>query len=277
MEKKILITGRNGFIGRNLFDYLNNKKYIVSPAKRDTNKKDLFSIIKNSDVVIHTAAITNPFDKEIWKVNLDYTNLIVRVCKKLDKKLIYISTQNVLFGTDTYSKTKRLSEKLVKTLKSYVILRPTIVYGKNEDRYISNLINLIKKSPLIPIIGDGKNKIQPLYLNDLIKIIEFCINKNVNGVYLIAGKSIITYNDLINQIINILKFNRLKVHIPIVLLKPIAYILQNISKKPFITTVQLENIKKDLVFDTDQIQKFFKINLTNLEEGLNNLLKNGKK
>ncbi len=277
MEKKILITGRNGFIGRNLFDYLNNKKYIVSPAKRDTNKKDLFSIIKNSDVVIHTAAITNPFDKEIWKVNLDYTNLIVRVCKKLDKKLIYISTQNVLFGTDTYSKTKRLSEKLVKTLKSYVILRPTIVYGKNEDRYISNLINLIKKSPLIPIIGDGKNKIQPLYLNDLIKIIEFCINKNVNGVYLIAGKSIITYNDLINQIINILKVNRLKVHIPIVLLKPIAYILQNISKKPFITTVQLENIKKDLVFDTDQIQKFFKINLTNLEEGLNNLLKNGKK
>jgi len=277
MVKNVLITGCNGYLARNLINHLGNKKYKITCVGRNSDidlhdRDKLKNAIKNSHAIVHLASIINPFDKYIWEINVNYTKFLVNEVKKYNKKFIYISTQNVLFGNDNYSESKRRAEKLVKTLKNYVILRPTIIYGKNENKYIGKLINLIKKSFFVPIIGDGNYKLQPIYVLDLVKIIEHCINKNIKGIYLIAGDSIITYNELVDLIIKKLNLSRLKFYIPIFMLKPFAFLFETFSDKPLITNVQLNNIKINQDYDTNLIKKLFKINLKKIEQGLDEVI-----
>ena len=179
-------------------------------------------LIKDCDIIIHLASIINPFDKNIWDINVKYTRFLVEEAKRFNKRFIYISTQNVLFGKDAYSETKRHAEDIVKTLKNYVILRPTIIYGRDDERYIGKLIKVVKSYLIIPIIGNGKNRLQPIYIDDLIEIIETCINKKIKGIYLIAGGSVVTYNQLIDLIIKRLRLNRIKIRIPKLMIKPLA-------------------------------------------------------
>lgn len=232
MPKKILITGCGGFVGLNLVRQLDIKKYRITCVSRkidDKNavscydKKSIKEAIKSSDVVIHLAAITNPFDRDIWKINVDYTRFLVGEAKKYNKRFVYISTQNVLFGKDNYSNTKRKAEDMVKTLKDFVILRPAVVYGKEGGRYIERLVKIVKNCPVVPIIGDGRNMLQPVYLGDLVKIIENCINSKVRGIFLVAGQSAVTYNELVDLIIKKLKVKRLKIHVPVFIIKPFPH------------------------------------------------------
>lgn len=274
MIKNVLITGCNGYVAKNLIGYLKKGKYSVKCIGRNDikNIEKVKNAIKNSRTIVHLASIINPFDKNIWKINVNYTKFLVDESKKYNKRFIYISTQNVLFGNDNYSKSKRKAEKLVKTLKNYVILRPTIIYGKDENKYIGKLINLIKKSFFVPIIGDGDYKLQPIYILDLVKIIEHCINKNIKGIYLIAGDSIITYNELVGLIIKKLNLSRLKFYIPIFILRPFAFLFETLLNKPLITNVQLDNIKVNQDYDTGLIKKVFKTKLKNIEQGLNDVI-----
>lgn len=277
MKKTILVTGCNGYVASNLIKHLKNKYNIVcfGRSKDSIDLHDYERIskeIKKCYSIVHLAAVTNPFDKNIWKINFEYTKFLVNEAKKFNKKFIYLSTQNVLFGKDNYSITKRESEKLIKKLNNYVILRPTIIYGKGENKYIGKLINLIKTFRIIPIIGNGKNILQPIYINDLIKIIEFSIKNNIKGIFLIAGKSKISYNNLIEIITKKLKLTSLKIHIPILFLRPFAFLFENFFINPLITNIQLDNIKINQGYDIDLIEKTFKINLKTIEYGLNEII-----
>ena len=273
MAKYILITGCNGFVGSNLVKYLHSKKYKINCIERNFDKNKIEGMVKNSNVIIHLAAIINPFDKDIWNINVNYTKFLVEMTKKYNRNFIYLSTQNVLFGKDNYSRTKFQAENIVRTLKDFVILRPTIIYGKNESRYIGKLIKIIKKSPVIPILGSGKYKLQPIHIGDLIKIIEYCIKNKIRGIFLVAGKSRIAYNELIDLIIKKLRLKRMKLYMPIFFIRPFAYLFQNLLKNPPVTTVQLDNIKVDQVYDTNIIEKTFNIKLKNIEDGIDLLIK----
>ena len=138
MTKTVLITGCNGFISYNVIKFLKEKFKVLCVGrsnKADINfydKEKIKKMIKNSDVIVHLAAITNPFDKNIEEINVNYTKFLVDESKKFNKRFIYLSSQNVLFGKDKYSLTKKRAEDLVKELKNFVILRPTIIYGKKE-------------------------------------------------------------------------------------------------------------------------------------------------
>jgi len=282
MTKTVLITGCNGFISYNVIKFLKEKFKVLCVGrsnKADINfydKEKIKKMIKNSDVIVHLAAITNPFDKNIEEINVNYTKFLVDESKKFNKRFIYLSSQNVLFGKDKYSLTKKRAEDLVKELKNFVILRPTIIYGKKENKYIGKLIKTIKKYPVIPIIGNGKYKIQPIYIEDLTKIILHCVNKKITGVFLVAGSSRITYTELVDLIINKFKLKRLKINIPIFLLKPLAYLFQNLLKNPPITAIQLENIKINQDYDINNIKKVFKINPLTIGKGLSIIIENEK-
>jgi NADH dehydrogenase len=278
MKKTILITGCNGYVASNLIEYLRNKYKIISIGRSNNqinidNYNQVSESIKKSNIIIHLASIINPFDRDIFKINVDYTKFLVDKAKKYNKKFIYLSTQNVLFGKDNYSKSKKEAEKLVKILKNHVILRPTVIYGKNEKRYIGKLITFIKKSFFVPIIGNGKNKLQPIYIDDLIKIIEFCIDRNIKGTFLTPGGSVISYENLIDLIIKELKIKRIKFYLPILIIKPFAFLFQNLFKNPPITTIQLQNLKINKTYNIKKLQKIFNIKLKNINEGISTILK----
>ena len=164
--KKILITGGSGLLGQ----YINieaNKFFELltlfnsnvgncnnfNNANADIKNFKLIKKIFNSfkpDVVIHTAAITNPIpqpgqsSKEIYETNVNATKNIAKLCRQFNAKLIYTSTDLVYAGyrgsmlsedaklipASLYAETKLVAEaKIKETFENYLILRTALLYG----------------------------------------------------------------------------------------------------------------------------------------------------
>ena len=219
---RLIITGPNGFIAKNIIKKLNKKNEIILL----TNKKLKFSYLKkykkfkfdlakklipklSCDILIHTAAIT-PQKKHSFK---DYNNVnflslkeIIRKIK-IKKKIIFFSTSDIyknqnkkkdlkenlnidLAKMDNYAKSKYKSELYLKKLnkKKYpfekIILRLPGVVGKgNHENFISSVIKSVIKNTKIIFFGKN-NKFNNIYhVDTLSNLIGVLIKINMDKNY----------------------------------------------------------------------------------------------
>ena len=175
----ILITGSNGFVGKNLFYFLKQKKNInIFNFDKSKSNKDLLFFLKKSDLIIHTAGVNRSKKKKDFKKNNeDLTNLI---CSNLTHKQKIIFTSSIQAKIkNTYGISKNNCEKIIKKQSvvkkfSYVILKIPNVFGKwskpNYNSVIATFCFNIPRNKKITI--DNPNKIIKLiYIDDLINIL----------------------------------------------------------------------------------------------------------
>jgi dTDP-4-dehydrorhamnose reductase len=164
--KKVLITGGSGLLGQHLNLSTSKNFTILTTYKNNVGncnnfpssyidvlqKQEVEKIFKEftPEVVIHTAAITNPVpkenqsDKDYFETNVKATENIAQLCQKYDSKFIYISTDLVYAGyresflkedaklipASLYAETKLVGEMKVKeSTDNYLILRTALLYG----------------------------------------------------------------------------------------------------------------------------------------------------
>lgn len=234
-RKTILITGATGFIGRHLLRAFRTtslqrqyriiclvRKPISSPFVLGSleEKDTLLRATKNVDCVIHLASQTRTSDE-----NLNYiTNVLgmknlIEVCKENKvKRFIYSGTVNAdFFKRGAYGESKRQAEELLKASGlDYVILKLNMVYGVGDSN-LSKTITLIKKFPILPVIGDGEKKMQPVHVDDVVSVILQCLKVKTfsTRVYNVAGPSSMTFNEYLQIILNVLRLRRVIIHVPI--------------------------------------------------------------
>jgi len=287
--KKLLITGGSGFIGKNLVDRLAKKYEILCVVKDPSYNKSGIKIIHGDitdanfircamdkiDVVVHLAAIIDTSDENIVKINVDYTRLLVEVAKASKvRKFIFISTENVLYDfKDAYSSTKRIAEKIVKeSFKNYLILRPTVVYGRYEKRYVKKLVDISKKYKVLPVPGDGKKLFQPVYVDDVVKCIENGIKYDIRGEYIVAGPSKISYDYFTKMVLKLAGIKCVVFHIPTLMLKVANYWNTKVFKIG-IPGFQVKSLEIDKVYDISKSTKVLKYNPTPLNVGMKKTFK----
>jgi len=187
LTSRIVITGANGFIARNLRRFLNEKKIAtICIARRNfRNYKSEIKIIstefshipisklKNSNSLIHLIGIgKETLENSYQSTNIELTEKIIRLCKKAKiKKIIYNSGLGVSKETtSSYFISKLKAEQLiVNSGLDYTIFRPSYILG-TDDLLSQNLKKQIKKGSII-IPGSGNYKLQPISVNDVVKII----------------------------------------------------------------------------------------------------------
>ncbi len=262
---KILITGSTGNVGKVLRACLTKEGYSLS-CLTNGNKKfndevvgdlndydSLVNATKKIDVVIHLAGLLKGNKKLLNQVNIQGTKNLIQACEKNNvKKIIFISSLDIKFKTD-YGISKLKAEEVIKNSKlNYVILRPSALYGQGFKTGINSLIKLVKKSPIFPIPGSGKNLYQPLYVKDLILLIKQIIDKNEfnNKSYFIGGKEIISFNVLIILISKLLNKRTIKIHLPI----------------------KSKNFYFDKICDNKEIKKDFEFNPISIKEGIEKIV-----
>lgn len=202
MKKNILITGGSGFIGQNFKERFSSKYSIYSPTHQDlelTEEKQVEGFFKKNkiDAVIHCANIGGTRNtiqlSDIVSVNLRmFLNLLKskRYYKKMiflgsgaeyDKRQALVKVKETDFDisvpVDDYGFYKYVCSRLIEREKNIVNLRLFGIYGKYEDyslRFISNAI--VKNLLLIPIDINQNVFFDYLYINDLIRIIDYFIN-----------------------------------------------------------------------------------------------------
>jgi NADH dehydrogenase len=215
---QVVVTGASGFVATNIRKYLSdNKVKLISVSRKNFKKfknetkvitknyddKILLSILNNSDALIHLVGIgKQTIDSDYNLVNTEFTKKIINLCKKSKiKKIIYASGLGVSKNTTLgYFISKYKAEKhIINSNLDYTIFRPSYIVGKG-DLFTKYLKRQIKKGQ-IQIPGSGDYSIQPIYIDDVSKIIfNTLTNKKFSKVILdLVGSESITYEKYVKE------------------------------------------------------------------------------
>ena len=230
--KKILITGYDGFIGRNLINALKGYRLIGVGLKNENLVDEHLSWseideLNNVDCIIHLAGKahysgSNKNFKEYYDVNFGLTKQIVNVFVKSNAaKFIYFSSvaaitdslqsdeilTEAIFANPTthYGKSKLAAENYIndQTLpegKQVYILRPSMVHGPGNKGNLPMLFKYIQKGFPWPF-GAYKNNRTFTYIGNLIFIIQQLIERNIEqGTYQVVDDEAVSTNDLVQII-----------------------------------------------------------------------------
>ena len=130
------------------------------------------------------------------------TQIMFRAAKRAGvKKIVHISITNPSIDSPLeYFHGKAILEKaLVESGISYSILRPAVLFGK-EDILINNIAWGLRHLPIFGVFGDGKYKLQPIYVEDLADLAVLHGKEHANTVINAIGPETFTYLDLVKKI-----------------------------------------------------------------------------
>lgn len=225
---KVLVTGIAGQLGHDVMNELHKRGYEgvgsdIAPqysgaddgtavTKMDyiqidiTNSEEVTEAIKkvNPDVVVHCAAWTavdlaeeSENKEKVMAINVGGTENITKVCKELDCKMVYISTDYVFDGYGTrpwnedckdyaplnvYGESKLMGEKVVSlNLEKYFIVRIAWVFGVNGNNFIKTMLKVGKKFDSLNVVNDQIGT--PTYTYDLSRLLVDMIKTDKYGYY----------------------------------------------------------------------------------------------
>ena len=131
------------------------------------------------------------------------------------ERIVHVSITNPTKGSDLeyFSGKARLEKALMKLGVSYAILRPTVLFGK-EDILINNIAWMLRKFPVFGVFGDGQYKLQPIYVDDLARLAVEQGEQRENVVIDAIGPETFTYEELVRTVGEIIGKQRPILRIP---------------------------------------------------------------
>ena len=293
----ILVTGGTGFIGTHLIrrmrqEGLSVRAVVRSPGKAQalkdigvdvvpgdiSDKASLENAAVGVERVVHLVGIIQEAPGVTFKgVHVEGTANLVDAAKKAGvRHFCYQSALGTRAGAaSAYHRTKWEAEELVrKSGIPYTILRPSLIYGQG-DKFTIRLSEIIKQSPVLPIIGSGKSKVQPLYIDDAVSCIVKAVTCDscLHDIFEIGGPEQLTYEEVTRAIAEALGGKRPAVHVPLLFMKPMARVLETVLKKPPVTTDQLVMLQEDNVCSMRDIREAFGIEPILFREGLKKFIR----
>ena len=221
---KVLVTGYTGQLGYDVVKELQKRNIeCIGTTRKDfslTDTKKMKSFVENyrPDAVIHCAAYT-AVDKaedepELCRaVNTDATRELAKICKEINVKMIYISTDYVFPGDgdnfyepedkkepqNIYGQTKLDGEKAVQEiLDKYFIVRISWVFGANGRNFIKTMLNLAKTHDKLTVVNDQIGS--PTYTIDLAKLLCDMVQTDKYSVYHATNEGICSWYEFACEI-----------------------------------------------------------------------------
>lgn len=204
---KVLVTGANGQLGYDVVKELKLRNIECYGAKRkdfdlcNFEQTDKFITAYKPDVVIHCAAYTAvdkaEDEKELCRVvNAGATENIAKICKKIDAKMMYISTDYIFDGEkdsyyeiddvpnpiNVYGQTKLEGERAVREiLDKYFIVRISWVFGDHGNNFVKTMLRLGKERKELSVVDDQIGS--PTCTADLAPLLVDMIKTEKYGIY----------------------------------------------------------------------------------------------
>jgi nucleoside-diphosphate-sugar epimerase len=234
---RVLVTGGSGVIGEGLLPCLLDRGHGVRLLTRQatdaarawpdgveacpadvTRPEQLEGVAEGCHAVVHITGIVaeEPPELTFERVNVGGTRHLLNVAARAGlPKFVYISSLAAERGTSAYHASKREAERLVRAYAGdWVILRPGNVYGPGDD-VISALLRMVRRLPVIPMIGNGTQSFQPIWYRDLGQAIARAVDMPIDrGVYEVAGDEVTTTVDVLDQFERLTGRSPIRVPVP---------------------------------------------------------------
>jgi NADH dehydrogenase len=272
---RIFVTGGTGFVGKAVVRALQAHGFVVRCLVRPGSEQDLRGFeaiervpgdvlspnglaagIEGCAAVIHLVGIIR--EHPAAGVTFD--------------RLHFVATRNILEATKAagvrryvqmsalgtrpdarsrYHKTKWEAEEAVRgSGLRWTIFRPSVIYGPG-DGFVTLLARLVRRLPVVPVIGDGQYKLQPVPVEQMAEAFALALEREdtVGQTYEVGGPrayAFIEILDLIGAVIGKRKVRKL--YQPLGVMRPLVAVLERLPFFP-LTTDQLRMLQEDNVCD----------------------------
>jgi NADH dehydrogenase len=241
-----------------------------------TDARTLEAALRGAHAVVHLGAATSAGridPAEAHRVNVGGATALIAACRAAGcRRVVVLSTQHVhLARCGVYGRTKRIADSLFTgSGLDVTVLRPSLVYGRGRRGVFVKLASLVRKLPVIPVVGPGTWRLRPLFLPDMIGLItETLARPELAGrLYDAGGPESVSYNGFLEAICRALGRPCRRVHLPIPVSFAIAWSLERLLANPPLTTENVYGARLEAPCDLRALQRDFRPRLTPLDAGL---------
>ncbi|TIM29790.1 MAG: complex I NDUFA9 subunit family protein [Mesorhizobium sp.] len=279
--KLVVVFGGSGFVGRHVVRALARRGYRIRVACRrpdlaghlqplgnvgqiqpvQANIRVRWSVdraVQGADHVVNLVAILHESGRQKFTPVHEFgARAIAEAARAVGAGLTHISA----LGTDLnaqseYARTKALGEKAVlETIEDAVILRPSINFGP-EDSFFNRFASMARYSPVLPLIGGGRTKFQPVYVGDVAEAVARSVDGKVQGgrIYELGGPQVLTFKQCMQEMLAMIDRKRLLVSVPWWVANMQASIL-GLLPNPLMTKDQVLQLRGDNIVSEAAIRE----------------------
>ncbi len=172
-------------------------------------------------------------------------------------------------AVSAYHQSKWRGEELVRaSALDWTIFRPSLIYGPH-DAFVNMLAAQLRLAPVMPVIGSGSYRLQPIHADDVARCFARALELpvTIGKTYELCGNDRLSYEDLLDMIADVLgKHRPMKPHLPLGLMKLLIPVLQKAPQFP-ITTDQLQMLLEESI-GGNEWQQVFGFTARGLREGI---------
>lgn len=169
-----------------------------------------------------------------------------------------------------YRLTKWRGEEAVRTSGiPHSVIRPSVIFGAG-DEFMNTLARLVHRAPVVPVVGDGRTRFQPVWVEDVARCAAEALDRAAPGGFSadIGGPDHWTYEGMIDLLIRHLGVRRAKIHVPIPLMMAPAALMEAVLPRPPVTRQQLKMLAFDNTTALDAIPRQFGFAARPLADGI---------
>ena len=270
---KIFIAGGTGFVGGHLTRELLGRGHALRLLvhKKDgalpkvgveqvvgdiTSPESFQSALEGCEAAINLVGIIREFpSRKITYERLHVqasANLLAGARKAGIKRYLHMSALGSRpNAVSDYHRTKFRAEELVRASGlEWTILRPSLIFGP-KDAFVNMLAGQMRLAPVMPIIGDGNYRMQPIHADDVARCFALALEMpaTVGQIYELCGNDRMSYIELVDTIAAAMgRSTPFKPHAPLGLMKLIIPIMQRLPPFP-ITSDQLQMLIEENICD----------------------------
>jgi uncharacterized protein YbjT (DUF2867 family) len=273
-ETLVTVFGGSGFLGRNVVRALAKRDYRIRVAVRQPElaghlqpigrvgqihavqanlryPASVEAAMRDSQIAINLVGILTEGGAQSFEaVQAKGAETIAKAASAVSARMVHVSAigadENSLSG---YGRSKAAGEKAVlAAVPSATILRPSVVFGP-EDQFTNRFAALARISPMLPLIGGGVTRMQPVYVGDVATAVADAVDGKAKpgATYELGGPEVLTLREIMQIILTITERNRMLVPLPFGLAKLQALFLQFAPGALKLTPDQVALLRSDNV------------------------------
>jgi uncharacterized protein YbjT (DUF2867 family) len=289
----VLVTGGTGFIGPHVIHALRAKETPVRALVRDpaqatrlaawgvelatgdvTDPATLSAACEGVDAVVHLVAIIRGKPADFERVMSEGTRNVVVAAQEAGVRRFVLASA---LGLDERSKdavpyfaAKWEMERAVRESGlEHVIFRPSFVFGR-DGGVLPTFVRLARYAPVTPIVGPGRQRLQPIWVEDLAEYYSRAIDEPAaaNRTFELGGPDAVSWNEFWERLKRVLGVRRPSVHVPFGAMRLQATLTERLPGAP-VSRDQLTMLElgDNVVTDPSAVETF-QLPLVSLDEQL---------
>ena len=237
----VTVFGGSGFLGRNVVRALAQRGYLVRVACRrpdlafhlqplgnvgqiqpvQANLRVRWSVdraVQGASHVINLVGILHESGRQRFSTVHEFgARAVADAARAVGASLTHVSALGANAHSESvYAQTKARGEKAVMdTMPDAVIYRPSIVFGP-EDGFFNRFANMARFSPVLPLIGGGETRFQPIYVGDVAEAVARAVDGKVKSgsTYELGGPQVLSFKQCMEEMLEVIDRKRILLPMP---------------------------------------------------------------